>query len=211
MSQMPGDARLATESDVDVSSEQRPGAKWQRQNLALAAQAGEGGFASSGTCLNKGQDNNIYIGTGNALTPRVLIQNGQNWQSLDTPLPGGETAGVFSVQQAEQWLYIFGGSLKEEQSPAKAQRYNLETKQWSTLPEVPLKGAIYGSALINKDNKGNKIKVLIANPQGVSLWQEGAKTWSLLSTNNIWSLACDDQLGCVGVGKDGVVESFTFR
>jgi hypothetical protein len=181
---------------------------WQRQKLGVAAQAGEGGFASSGTCLNKGHDNNIYIGTGNALNPRVLMRKAQSWQSLDTPFPGGEAAGVFSVQQAEQWLYIFGGSLKEEKKPAKAQRFNQQTKLWSSLPEVPLKGAVYGSALINKDNK---IKVLIANPEGVNLWQEGAKSWTVLSENNIWSLACDEQLGCVGVGKNGLVENFTFR
>ena len=165
------------------------------------------------------QDNNIYIGTGNALTPRVLIKHGLNGQrnerksgqesgqSLITYFLGGEAAGVFSVQQTEQWLYIFGGSLKNQQSPAKAQRYHLETKQWSALHEVPLKGAVYGSDVIIKDNK---TKVLIANPQGVSLWQEGSKSWTMLSRNNIWSLACDNSLGCVGAGKDGVVESFTF-
>lgn len=183
------------------------GRDWKRQTLALAAQTGEGGFASSGTCLNKGQDDNIYIGTGNALAPRVLVKNGSNWQSLDTPFLGGEAAGVFSVQQSGQWLYIFGGSLKEEQSPAKAQRYQLKTKQWSALPELPLKGAVYGSAITIKDNK---TRLLIANPQGVSLWQEGATSWTTLSNNNIWSLACDDRLGCVGVGKDGLVERFTF-
>lgn len=188
------------------------GRHWKRQQLALAAQAGEGGFASSGTCLNKGRDNNIYIGTGNVLVPRVLIKSGPNWQkswqSLDTPFLGGEAAGVFSVQQTKQWLYIFGGSLKNQQGPAQAQRYNLETKQWSALPEVPLKGAVYGSDVIINNNK---TKVLIANPQGVSLWQEGAKSWIMLSKNNIWSLACDDSLGCVGVGKNGVVERFTFH
>jgi len=186
------------------------GRHWERQKLTLEAQAGEGGFASSGTCLNQGQDNNIYIGTGNALTPRVLIKNGLNgeksWQNLDTPFLGGEAAGVFSVQQATEWLYIFGGSLKEPQKPAAAQRYNLQTKDWSALPEVPLKGAVYGSDVIIKDNK---IKVLIANPLGVSLWQQGSKSWTMLSENNIWSLACDDHLGCTGVGKDGVVENFT--
>lgn len=188
------------------------GRHWERQKLTLEAQAGEGGFASSGTCLNQGQDNNIYIGTGNAHTPRVLIKNGLNgkksWTSLDTPFLGGEAAGVFSVQQSEQWLYIFGGSLKASQNPATAQRYNLENKQWSVLPEVPLKGAVYGSDVFINDNK---IKVMIANPQGVSLWQEGSKSWTMLSENNIWSLACDDLLGCVGVGKDGVVENFTFN
>ena len=192
------------------------GRHWKRQKLTLEAQVGEGGFASSGTCLNKGRDNHIYIGTGNALTPRVLIKNGphgqknqqKNWQSLDTPFLGGEAAGVFSVQQVEQWLYIFGGSLKDQQSPAKAQRYNLDTKQWNNLPEVPLKSAIYGSDVIIEDKK---IKVLVANPQGVGVWQEGSKSWTMLSKNNIWSLACDDLLGCVGVGKDGVVENFTFH
>jgi photosystem II stability/assembly factor-like uncharacterized protein len=182
------------------------GRHWIRQKLALKAQAGEGGFASSGTCLNKGRDNNIYIGTGNALTPRVLIKDGLNWRSLDTPLLGGDAAGVFSVQQIKQWLYIFGGSLKDQQSPAAAQRYNLQKKRWHSLPEVPLKGAVYGAGAIIKHNK---VKVLAANPQGVSLWQEGAKSWVVLSKNNIWSLACDDYLGCVGVGKDGIVERFT--
>ena len=73
---------------------------------------------------------------------------------------------------------------------------------------MPLKGAVYGSDVIINNNK---IKVLIASPQGVSLWQEGEKSWTMLSTNNIWSLACDDSLGCVGVGQEGVVERFTFH
>jgi hypothetical protein len=137
----------------------------------------------------------------------VLFKHGPNWQSLDTPFLGGEAAGVFSVQQAKQWLYIFGGSLKAQQNPAQVQRYNLETKHWHGLPKVPLKGAVYGADIIIK---GNKIKVLMANPQGGSTWQEGAKSWTILSENNIWSLACDDRLGCVGVGKDGVVERFDF-
>ncbi|WP_299072741.1 hypothetical protein [uncultured Paraglaciecola sp.] len=195
------------EAGLFILATEDGGRHWNRQTLGLAAQAGEGGFASSGTCLNQGDDNNIYIGTGNGHAPRVLIKDGKKWHSLDTPFLGGEAAGVFSVQQTKQWLYLFGGSLKAQQNSAKAQRYNLQSKQWSALPEVPLKGAVYGSAIIQKDNK---IRVLIANPQGVSVWQEGTKSWAMLSKNNIWSLACDDQMGCVGVGKDGVVERFTF-
>jgi photosystem II stability/assembly factor-like uncharacterized protein len=196
------------EKGLFVLATEDGGRVWKRQKLTLDAQPGEGGFASSGTCLNKGQDNNIYIGTGNGLAPRVLINDGSNWQSLETPFDGGEAAGVFSVQQSGQWLYVFGGSLKTAENPAKAQRFNLTTKQWSALPEVLLKGAVYGSALIHKDNQ---TKVLIANPQGVSVWHQGSTSWTRLSENNIWSLACDDSLGCVGVGKDGVVERFTFH
>ena len=195
------------ENGLFILATEDAGKHWNRQTLDIKAQEGEGGFASSGTCLNQGHDNNIYIGTGNGTAPRVLIKRGKNWQSLDTPFEGGEAAGIFSVQQRQQWLYIFGGSLKEQTKAAKAQRFNLQTKQWQSLPELPLQGAVYGSAIIKQ---GNKTRILIANPQGVSVWQEGAKSWTMLSKNNIWSLACDDHLGCVGVGKDGVVESFAF-
>jgi photosystem II stability/assembly factor-like uncharacterized protein len=203
------DGWLYGDSDEDglfILATNDGGTSWQRQTLPFAAQAGEGGFASSGTCLNQGQDGNIYIGTGNGITPRVLIKNGLDWHTLDVPLAGGEAAGVFSLQQTEQWLYIFGGSLKEQDKPAKALRYNLAEKVWNSFPEGPLKGAIYGSGLINKHDK---TYVLIANPQGVWVWHEDADNWSVLSTNNIWSLACDDLLGCIGAGKDGLIEHFT--
>lgn len=183
------------------------GLTWQRQKMSINAQQGEGGFASSGTCLNKGQDKQIYIGTGNAQVPRILLNINNTWSVIETLFKGGEAAGVFSVQQAGEWLYAFGGSLKAEQSPAIAMRYNLVSQQWTALPTVPLLGAVYGSALLTKDHK---TWVLIANPQGVSMWQEGDSSWSMLSTNNIWSLACDDKLGCVGAGKEGVVELFSF-
>jgi photosystem II stability/assembly factor-like uncharacterized protein len=191
-----------------VLSTEDGGHTWRRQKLPFDAQKGEGGFASSGTCLNKGQDTLIYIGTGNTATPRILVNKEGSWKTINSPFTGGEAAGVFSVQQTGEWLYAFGGSLKAEQSPALAARYNLVTHQWRALPEVPMKGAVYGSALIKKNNK---TQVLIANPQGVRLWQEGEDIWTSLSTNNIWSLACDNELGCVGVGKDGVVELFSFE
>ncbi|MDP5131273.1 MAG: hypothetical protein NWQ54_10330 [Paraglaciecola sp.] len=191
-----------------ILATQDGGATWQRQSLPFAAQADEGGFASSGTCINQGQNKTIYIGTGNTQNPRILVKEEKTWQIIDTPFGGGEAAGIFSVQQSGPWLYAFGGSLKTEQQPAVAKRYNLDTHVWYDLPIVPLKGAIYGSALITTNNTTH---VLISNPQGVSLWQEDADTWTSLSTNNIWSLSCDDKLGCVGAGKEGLVERFTFN
>ncbi|WP_340678386.1 hypothetical protein [Paraglaciecola sp.] len=183
------------------------GRHWQRQTLPWPAQVGEGGFASSGSCLNRGANGDIYIGTGNTLQPRILHYHNAKWQSIDSPIGGGEAAGIFSVQQAGESLYIFGGSLKNENSPATAFRFNLTTQSWSQMPEVPLKGAIYGSALFYAKEQ---LKILIANPNGVAIWQQGQQNWQMLSDNNIWSLACDDELGCVGVGKDGLLELFTF-
>jgi photosystem II stability/assembly factor-like uncharacterized protein len=182
------------------------GENWQRETLPFEAQVGEGGFASSGTCLNQGDNQHLYIGTGNGPQSRVLIKDQDNWHSVLVPIAGGEAAGVFSVQQVGQWLYVFGGSLQNQDHPAKALRYNLTTQVWQSLPEVPVTGAIYGSALLTS---GGKTKVLIASPQGVSLWSEGDEQWEILSSQNIWSLSCDNDFGCIGVGKDGIVETFT--
>ena len=183
------------------------GKNWQRQTMPFAAQAGEGGFASSGTCVNQGDNGAVYIATGNAAVSRVLVLNNRGWQGLESPIAGGEASGIFSVQQADNRLFIFGGSLKNEQSPAQAFQFNLTTNEWLALPEVPLKGAIYGSALLREKDQ---LKILIANPQGVALWQPDQTSWTMLSRNNVWSLACDAKYGCIGVGKDGLAESFTF-
>ena len=188
------------------------GLHWQRQQLPFDAQPNEGGFASSGTCVNQGDNFSIYIGTGNGAESRLLSSSKQTWQSLNSPIEGGEASGIFSVQQAGDWLYVFGGSLKTADKPAKAYRYNLTSMQWSALPSVPLNGAIYGSALlVDKSSALDQPLVLIANPQGVAMWRQGQPDWQQISHNNIWSLACDAQYGCVGVGKDGVVESFQFE
>jgi hypothetical protein len=193
------------------------GKHWQRQTLPWPAKKDEGGFASSGTCLNQGDNEGIYIGTGNTEKPRILNYRDAEWLSIDAPISGGEAAGIFSVQQAGESLYIFGGSLKNENSPATAFRFNVTTQRWSQMPEVPLKGAIYGSALFYAKQQGStevqghdkkQLRILIANPNGVALWQQGQASWKMLSHNNIWSLACDPELGCIGVGKEGVVELF---
>jgi photosystem II stability/assembly factor-like uncharacterized protein len=183
------------------------GAHWQRQSLPFAAQASEGGFASSGTCVNQGDNGAVYFATGNGDKPRILVQQDNSWQSIITPIAGGEASGVFSLQQGDDWLYVFGGSLKTEQDPAQAYQYNLTTSEWLALPPVPLTGAIYGSALLQDQDK---ITVLIANPQGVAAWHQGQQKWKVLSKNNIWSLSCDGKSTCVGVGKDGVIELITF-
>ncbi|WP_235594707.1 WD40/YVTN/BNR-like repeat-containing protein [Paraglaciecola hydrolytica] len=191
-----------------VLQTQDGGVHWQRQTLPLSAQTGEGGFASSGTCLNQGQNAQIYIGTGNTNGPRVLNYKDGEWHSIETPISGGEAAGIFSVQQADENLYIFGGSLKTENNAAQAFQYNLATREWLAMPVVPLKGAIYGSALLHVRGE---LKILIANPQGVAVLNQGQASWQILSDNNIWSLACDPEFACIGVGKEGVVELFSFR
>ena len=181
------------------------GLNWQRQSLPIKAQSSEGGFASSGTCLNDAPGRGIVIGTGNGDTPRLLLLEGNQWQSIESPIAGGEAAGIFSVQATENTVYVSGGSLKLAGEPASTWQYFIDSKTWQALPELPLKGAVYGSALLSTTEG---VEYWVSNPQGVAVLKPGADKWQIVSQSNIWSLACNTDKGCIGVGKNGVVELY---
>jgi photosystem II stability/assembly factor-like uncharacterized protein len=181
------------------------GLNWQRQSLPIKAQSSEGGFASSGTCLNEAPGRGIVIGTGNGDTPRLLMLEGNQWHSIESPIAGGEASGIFSVQATVNTVFVSGGSLKLAGAVASAWQYFIDSGNWQALPELPLKGAVYGSALM-ATTEG--VEYWVSNPQGVAVLKPGADDWQVVSQSNIWSLACQVEKGCIGVGKNGVVELY---
>ncbi len=181
------------------------GLNWQRQSLPIKAQSSEGGFASSGTCLNDTPGRGVVIGTGNGATPRLLMLEGNQWQRIESPIAGGEAGGIFSVQATVNTVFVSGGSLKLAGAPASALQYFIDSENWQALPELPLNGAVYGSALL-ATTEG--VEYWVSNPQGVAVLTPGADKWQIVSQSNIWSLACQADKGCIGVGKNGVVELY---
>lgn len=178
------------------------GTDWQRESLPIDAQVSEGGFASSGTCLQQTPEHEVLIGTGNGVKPRVLIKPAHGaWSTIASPFAGGEAAGIFSVQKTSDVILAFGGSLKTPDSPAMAYQYY--DGEWHELAGVPLNGAIYGSAIQQDDHATS---IWISNPEGVAVWREGASQWEKVSEQNIWSMTCLDDGTCIGVGKNGGVE-----
>ncbi len=191
-----------------IQHSENGGKDWSRQVMPIAAQESEGGFASSGTCIAAAAGV-LAAGTGNSAQPGLLIKNnGEGWQRIATLFEGGEAAGIFSIQINNNLLYAFGGSLKH-QLPATAFTYDMGKAEWQALPTLPLTGAVYGSALYYPGQNNGVPDVLISNPQGVFLLHHGSKQWSKLSESNIWSLACKSGVGCIGVGKGGVVEQYS--
>lgn len=177
--------------------------KWQAITLPFAAQTGEGGFASSGTCLNHNTNGDIAIGTGNTEIPRLLIKpKSQSWQIIDSPYTGGEAAGIFSVQFDEDTLYTFGGSLKTKAQAASGFTFSLSKSTWAAMPKLPLKGAVYGSAVVEN-------YVFITNPQGIAVLEKNKKTWRMLSNLDVWAMACKESQ-CWGVGADDVVVNISW-
>lgn len=229
----------ADDQGLFVLQTEDSGSHWQRVALPMPAQAAEGGFASSGTCVNRGNSNiKVVIGTGNAAKPRLLLRDSSGWMAIDTPFVGGPSAGIFSVQLSGDYLYAFGGSLKTLDKPASAWRYSLIDKHWSPLPAVPLKGAVYGSAVYQS---ADSAQLWITNPNGVASLDLAAfnsaaanvatpaaetKTaetkatsnssvagiqWQKRSKLNMWSISCREKLGCISVGQQGTIQRFPVK
>lgn len=77
------------------------GATWHAsQARGLAALAGEGAFAASGTCLSVAGKNDAWIVTGSAAEARAFhsADGGISWQAAVLPIPAGvPSRGAFSV------------------------------------------------------------------------------------------------------------------
>ncbi|OFI34942.1 hypothetical protein [Alteromonas lipolytica] len=195
----------ADEKGLFVLATEDSGEHWQRQQVPFNAQPSEGGFASSGTCLNGAGDNGMVIGTGNGSVARVLLYTQGQWQSIESPIAGGEAGGIFSLQPIKQTLLVSGGSLKQSTLPAKAWLYDMADNSWLALPALPLTGAVYGSAVLSVQGG---VEYWVSNPQGVAVLRPGASDWQWVSQSNIWSLACQAGKGCIGVGKNGRIELY---
>ena len=174
------------------------GLSWQRQTQLPDALVHEGGFASSGTCVDSQSAGDVLVGTGNGPTSRLLMRFEGVWQAIDTPLGGGEASGVFSVHKRNDQVLVAGGSLKTPQQATKVYIYHLADKRWQALDDVPLNGAVYGTAM---DARG----WYISNPEGIARWD--GQQWHKISDNNTWSMACGET-DCIGVGAKGSVTRF---
>ncbi len=183
--------------ELDVRHTRDGGKNWRRLTLPFQARPDEGGFASSGTCINTDGKGNIAIATGNTLKPRILLYRGGQWDAIDIPMQGGNANGAFSVQFYQSDLYVFGGGLSEPQPQAYAARLALDTLSWHELPILPFKGAVYGSAI---DQDGT---LYVTAPKGLFAWRQNDRGWVKLRDGSFWAADCDRQR-CTFAGKHGL-------
>ncbi len=174
------------------------GQQWQQVTLPFDALPEEGGFASSGSCITVSPVKDIVIGTGNAEKSRLIMRYEGAWRAFETPLQGGSAAGVFSVLTIPHGVFALGGSLQpaDKDKPAQAAVFDFRKLRWNPLPELPLKGAIYGHG--ESDDY-----LYVSNPDGIARFNGGG--WEKISDNNTWAMACDEVNGCIGVGAKGSV------
>lgn len=210
----------AVEGELRILRTVDGGAHWTRlAGSALpAALPGEGGFAASGTCLVTGSAGRGWVATGNAERARVLHTDdwGASWTVFDTPIPGGEGAGLFSVSFRDSLTgAIFGGSLApppddEDAEPADSAdavdayppRVAISRDggaSWEAVGQPGIEGAIFGGAWVPGADPAAMVAVA---PTGAEWSIDAGATWLALDSASYWGLgfASPDAGWLVGPG-----------
>lgn len=163
------------------------GATWER-STGPRAEADEGAFAASGTCLALSGSQNVWFGTGGPNGARVFHSSdrGVNWTIGATPLAGNTaSSGVFSLVFLDAMRGVaVGGDYQKSAEPAHtvATTGNGGTT-WMT-PGMIAGG--YRSAVAFLRSK----KLLIAvGTSGTDYSTDGGATWHAISNDRLNAVA----------------------
>jgi photosystem II stability/assembly factor-like uncharacterized protein len=156
-----------------------------------AANTGEGGFASSGTCLITQGDSTAWIGSGASPGGARVIRTGdrgQSWSAAETPIIKSPSAGITSLsfRSALDGLAV-GGDI----AAADAFTDNVAVTHdggltWSLAARTPFPGAAYGSSAVPGAPSPAWVTV---GPNGLAFSVDDAATWTPLDTLNHWGVA----------------------
>ena len=207
----------AVEGELRILRTVDGGAHWTRLAGSALPEAlpGEGGFAASGTCLVTGGAGRGWVATGNAERARVLHTNdwGASWTVFDTPIPGGEGAGLFSVSFRDSLTgAIFGGSLAspsendgaDPTDAVDAHRPRVAISRdggasWEAVGQPNIEGAIFGGTWVPGADPAAMVAVA---PTGAEWSIDEGATWLALDSAAYWGLgfASPDAGWLVGPG-----------
>lgn len=174
------------------------------------AQAGEGGFAASGTCLITRGDSTVLIGTGNAASARVLRSDdrGETWDAVTTPVVSGEGAGITTLSFLDDRAGVaLGGDLARPEAFTENVAITADGgRTWQPGGQPTFAGAVYGSSYV----PGADLLTAVG-PNGASYSIDNAGTWSVLDTLNYWSIDFASPEAGWAVGPEGRIARIRFR
>jgi photosystem II stability/assembly factor-like uncharacterized protein len=193
------------------------GNTWQNIGARLpAAQAGEAGFAASGTCVATLGGKRAWIATGAAEKARILAttDGGATWKAYDTPIvQGTPSSGGFSVAFRDPFHGILAGG---ELDPALPQGPNVAVssdggKSWSIddIAQNPFPGAIFGLSYV----PGFGQRTVVATGPGGTAWSRNeGHTWTNLPADvtGFWAVAFAGRKAGWLVGTEGRILKLSF-
>jgi photosystem II stability/assembly factor-like uncharacterized protein len=193
------------------------GTTWQNIGARLpAAQAGEAGFAASGTCVATLGGKRAWIATGAADKARILAttDGGSTWKAYDTPIvQGTPSSGGFSVAFRDPFRGILAGG---ELDPTLPQGPNVAVssdggKSWTTdgIGQNPFPGAIFGLSYV----PGFGQRTVVATGPGGTAWsRDEGHTWTNLAADvtGFWAVAFAGRKAGWLVGTEGRILKVSF-
>ncbi|GAB2586043.1 WD40/YVTN/BNR-like repeat-containing protein [Spirosoma areae] len=168
----------------------------------------EAAFAASGTSLVVQGKRNVWIASGGGRFGRVFrsTDRGHTWAVSNTPLPGGETTGLFGMQFFSTKIgVVVGGNYKQEQQRGPNAAITRDGgKTWELVAPTDPPGLKEAIALLPGD------RLVAVGPSGTSLSADQGQTWQRLDTEGFHSLACAKGT-CYAVGAKGKVAVQRFK
>jgi photosystem II stability/assembly factor-like uncharacterized protein len=185
------------------------GASWSRvPSEALPPPLdGEAGFAASGTAIAVHGSDRVWIGTGGGAVARVYrsIDRGRSWTVAQTPLPGGQTAGIFGIAFRDSLAGVaVGGDYARRTEPSQNVIVTADGGlTWHVAGSALPAGCRYGAAYV----PGTRGAALVAvGPSGWGLSRDDGATWTVIDTLGYNSIAAAPRGGTLWVaGVEGRV------
>lgn len=175
-----------------------------------AALPGEFAFAASGTCLitaDHGPDR-AWFATGGASTARVFRTDdrGLSWQAADTPVPGGPSAGIYSLafRDPRHGIALGGDFASPTSAPDGAARSTDGGRSWTVADAQPgeyRSGAAWAHG-------GTALAV---GPTGSDASRDGGRTWRRFDTGSFDAVECTPTGACWASGEQGRVARLSWR
>ena len=202
-----GQFRIITTSDG--------GRTWTRVPVASLPPAldNEGAFAASGTNVAVWGDRHVWIGTGAAAQARVLRSSdrGRTWAIADTPIPGGASAGVYSIAfpDAQHGIVVGGDYAKEDEAVKNVAITSDGGVTWRLAPGV---GGFRSVVTYLPAASGPTLLAL--GPQGADISTDDGQTWTASPTPSrglhTYSHARGTSVGWAAGGR-GLIAKFAGR
>jgi photosystem II stability/assembly factor-like uncharacterized protein len=178
------------------------GRSWQVRSSAGMpdALAGEFAFAASGTCLVSA-GGRAYFATGGGSESRVFTSRdfGRSWSVTSTPIPSGETAGIYSLAVKSSGTAIAVGGDFAAPTVAPAGAAYLRGHTWTVARKVP------GEYRSGAAWMGRGPTALAVGPTGSDISYDAGRTWKRFDTGSFDAVACADDGSCWASGVKGRV------
>jgi photosystem II stability/assembly factor-like uncharacterized protein len=189
------------------------GLHWTDRSSGMpAAQAGEGAFAASGTCLVTRPGGRAWIAAESDAGSRVYRTSnyGRSWEFSTVPVVTGQATGVASLAWRDDRRGLAAGGKIGDANDRSDNVARTEDggRTWSLAGRPTFSGAVFGAARVSGLAGG--VVLLAAGPKGLDLSIDDGATWTSINANAYWSVGFGQWGTGWAVGPGGRITRVSF-